>query len=115
MSQYSGKQVLAMRQMIMDELMKVGDEGITLASLSHILSVGQPSLRPILADMGGSMVIRCTQGFRNVRYWIPSEDQIKAEDEARNVRPFRPLKLDKAKLEIYAEIDAARRAIPSIG
>lgn len=100
---------------ILKALEKVGDDGMTIASIAYTLKLREACLRPVLSELGGNMAIRSTQGFRNVRYWIPSEAQLKAEEEARNIRPFRPLKLDRAKLEIYAEIDAARLAIPSIG
>lgn len=115
MSKHSISQAIAVRQMVLDALAKVGDEGMTITSLANVLSLGQACLRPVLSDLGGTMAIRCTQGFRNVRYWIPTEEQLRIEEEARNIRPFRPLKIDKHRQERYAEIEAYRIDMPSIG
>jgi len=103
------------RREVLDLLATVGEDGMTLASLSTGTKFGLASLRPILAELGGSMAIRSTQGVRNVRYWIPSESRLRAEEDARQVRLVPPLKIDKVRSELYAELAAARAAIRSLG
>jgi len=103
------------RRDILELLAAAGEDGLTLAALSTATKFGQASLRPVLSELGGSMAIRSTQGVRNVRYWVPTAARLQAEEELRNVREFKPLKLDRAKLERYAELDAARGKIKSIG
>lgn len=109
------KLTIDVRNLVLGVLDSAGEEGMTITSLAHKLNLGQACLRPVLSELGGSMAIRCTQGFRNVRYWIPTEEQLRIEEEARYIRPFRPLKIDKYRQERYAEIAALRINTPSIG
>ena len=103
------------RQGIIDVLDMAGDDGVTLASIANSLKIGQGNVRPLLSEMQIKGTIRSTKGDRNVRFWIPSDAQLEAEARAAVVKPFVPLKMDRAKLERYAELDAARLSIKSIG
>jgi hypothetical protein len=105
----------SIRQDILVVLQKAGDEGMTIASIASQLECGQACLRAILAELGGTMAIRSTQGLRNVRFWIPSEERLKAEEEARKVQVTHPLKIDRVRRELYERIAQERLAIVSIG
>lgn len=103
------------RRSILEALAFMGEDGMTLASLANELDCGQACLRPILAELGNTMVIRSTQAGRNVRYWIPSAESLLAEEQARQIRVVQPLKIDKARAELYARLAEERGAIASIG
>jgi len=103
------------RRDILDALATAGEDGLTLAAISTATGFGQASLRPVLSELGGSMAIRSTQAGRNVRFWIPSESRLKAEEALRQVRIAPPLKVNKERQELYARLEAERNAITSIG
>lgn len=103
------------RRDILDALATAGEDGLTIAAIATATKFGLASLRPVLAELGGTMVIRSTQAGRNMRFWIPSAERLRAEEEARQVRVVPPLKIDKARRELYAELAAARAAIRSLG
>lgn len=104
------------RQGITDALNIASDDGLTLASIANAMKLGPSGIRPILNELVVRNIVRSTKGPRNVRFWIPSLATLEAEARNRDsVKVFKPLTMDRAKLERYAELDAARNSIKSIG
>lgn len=103
------------RRDILEVLALAGEDGMTIAAISTATKFGQASLRPVLSELGGTMAIRSTQAGRNVRFWIPSEARLLAEEQSRQVRIAPPLKIDKQRSDLYARLNAERGEIKSIG
>lgn len=88
-----------------------------IAQMAKRFNYGRSAMGLELATLANSGHIRATMAKNRAQaYYVPPQSQLDAE--ARMTTKFvsnRPLKIDKRRQELYAELSAARNSIKSIG
>ena len=95
--------------------MKSGDI-MMVTVLARKFMVGQAAMTTLLNEMAIAGKVRRSSAKRSLGFYVPSEAQLEAERKAlQAVKQTPPLKIDKRRQELYAEIAASRKSLPSIG
>lgn len=95
-----------------------GGEVVVVSALAKKFKVGDSAMLTLLNEMATSGKIRRAPQRNNrvMAFYVPTEGQLNAERRmAEEVRAIAPLKVDKHRRELYAQLAAARLSIPSIG
>jgi len=89
---------------------------VLVTSLAQRYLVGQASVVALMNELAAAGKVRRSNAKRTVGYYIPTDAMLNAERRANDAhKPAPPLKIDKRRAELYAEIAASRAALPSIG
>jgi len=89
---------------------------VVVSQIAKKFKVGQAGMFSMLQEMEKSGRVRRSNAKRATGFYIPSQAQLNAEQRALEVAKVdRPLKIDKHRTELYAQLAAARGAIKSIG
>ena len=98
------------------EFLKDADgENFSADQLGNKFKVGTPSVRQIMISMESEGLVRCVRGTRQPRWYVATDGQLELERRTNEPREVpAPLKIDPRKQELYAELQRARDAIPSL-
>lgn len=88
-----------------------------IAQMAKRFNFGRSAMALELASLAHAGRIRATMAKNRAQaYYVPAQSQLEAEARmVGKLRIDRPLKIDKRRQELYAELSAARNKIPSIG
>ena len=94
---------------------KSGDV-VLIGALTKKYGVGQAAMLTMLNELVIAGKVRRSTAKRTLGFYIPSEGMLQAErNVSSSILDRGVLKVDKARRELYAQLQAARDAIPSIG
>jgi hypothetical protein len=97
-------------------LRSMGGEVVVVASIARKFKVGDASILALLNELAATGKVRRSNAKRGVGFYIPTEAMLNAERRnAEEVKPRPELKVDKHRRDLYAQLDAARSQIKSIG
>lgn len=89
---------------------------VLVTSLSKKFMVGDASMLTLLNELVACGKVRRSTAKRTLGFYIPTDAQLNAERRANEeVRQTQPLKVDRQRRELYAQLEAARASIRSIG
>lgn len=89
---------------------------VRISDLGKKFKIGDASILAMLNELAACGKVRKTNAKRSIGFYIPSEAMLNAERKAAEEAPQRPaLKIDSHRAELYARLDADRKAIRSIG
>lgn len=113
---YCDKQETSYEDKIMAWLRSMGGEVVVIAAIARKFKVGDASVLTLLNELAASGKVRRSNAKRGVGFYIPTEAMLNAERRhAEEVKPPPPLKVDKHRRELYAQLAEARASIRSIG
>ena len=100
---------------IVDMLRKNNGESTCIQVIAKPFGNHMPAIKQILIELEDERRIRKVHGERKARYYIPTKAQIEAEERCNQARAMpAPLKVERRRIELYAELERARNAIPSL-
>jgi hypothetical protein len=114
--EYCEAQETSYEDKIMLWLRSMGGEVVVVASIARKFKVGDASILALLNELAATGKVRRSNAKRGVGFYIPTEAMLNAERRnAEEVKPRPELKVDKHRRDLYAQLDAARSQIKSIG
>jgi DNA-binding MarR family transcriptional regulator len=107
--------ITSMSKDIVEFLKHSNGENFGVAQISRAMNVGEAGMSKILRAMEDEGLIRGIHGIRQPRYYIATAEQIAAEVKAAQPRQApAPLKIDRHRAELYAQLKEARDSIKSL-
>lgn len=100
---------------IIKSLTERNGECRAVQSFASSFGVTQTKVGLLLADMEKRGLVSKMNGARNASYYIKTAAQVEREAAVNKPKDApKPLKIDKHRSELYAELARARAAIPSL-
>ena len=103
-------------ELLLSWLRTKNGEVVLVTALTKKFMVGEASMITLLNELVACGKVRRSNAKRTLGFYIPTESMLNSERKAREELPERKsLKVDNARRELYAQLEAARNSIRSIG